>query len=152
MNLEVANLIRRLDAKNWGEVEDVREELVLLGRNIFPVALEIFPELRGYKARNALVYTATKFALVETDAVKLALTALQDKSAAVRYQACMLLAVAGRYDTIAHLENLLEHKSNKTREDAQAAINAIKANNHDLFLDRDGWGRLHLNIVGLVHP
>ena len=152
MNVPTADLISKLDCKNWGDVEDAREALIPLGRDIFPVALEIFPELRGYKARKSLVYTAMKFALIEPDAVKLALDALQDKSGAVRYQACMLLAVAGRYDTIAHLEYLLEHKSSKTREDAQAAINAINANNQDLFLDRDGWGRLHLNIVGLVRP
>ena len=98
MNAGIADLIRNLDGKNWGEVEDAREVLVPLGRDIFPAAMEIFSELRGYKARVALVYTAIKFALVEPDAVNLALAALQDKSGAVRYRACMLLAVAGRDD------------------------------------------------------
>ncbi len=152
MIADVADLIRKLDCKNWGEVETAREALIPLGRDIFPVALEILPELRGFRARNALVYTAIKFALVENDAVKLALTALQDKSGAVRYRACMLLAVAGRSDTIECLEYLLDHKSSETREDAQAAIKAIKAGDHDLFLDRNGRGRVHLNIGGLVRP
>ncbi|MGI9390371.1 MAG: hypothetical protein ACR2O1_09970 [Boseongicola sp.] len=152
MNADIADLIRALDCKNWGEVEDAREALVQLGRDIFPVALEVFPELRGYKARVALVYTAVKFALVEPDAVRLAITALRDKSGAVRYRACMLLAVAGRNNTVRNLEALLDHKSSETRADAQAAITAIKAKNQNLFLDRDGRGPVRLNIVGLVHP
>lgn len=152
MNAGTSDLIRKLDCKNWGEVEDAREALIPVGRDIFPAALKVFPELRGFKARKALVYTAMKFALVENDAVNLALAALQDKSVAVRYQACMLLAVAGRKDTIERLEYLLEHQSSETRVDARAAINAIKAGNHDLFIDRTGHGRTHLNIGGLVIP
>ncbi len=141
-----------LDAKTWGEVETAREALLPLGRTIFPAALQVYPRLRGFKARMALVYTAMKFALVEPDAVTLALTALDDRSAPVRYRACMLLAVAGRDDTIPALERLLDHTSQDSRADAHAAIRAIRGRNHNLFLDRANTGRVHMHVGGLVQP
>lgn len=141
-----------LDAKTWGEVESAREALLPLGRAIFHTALHVYPRLRGFKARTALVYTAMKFALVEPDAVTLALTALDDRSAPVRYRACMLLAVAGRRDTIPALRVLLDHPKDETRADARAAIEAIERGNPDLYADRSGSGRVHMHIGGLVLP
>lgn len=141
-----------LDAKTWGEVETAREALLPLGRAIFPAALQVYPRLRGFKARTALVYTAMKFALVEPAAVTLALAALEDRSAAVRYRACMLLAVAGRKDTISALERLRDHGSADSRADALAAIRAIRGRNQNLFLDRDDTGRVRMHVGGLVHP
>ena len=133
-------------------MENTRKALIPLGRDIFPAALDIFPELRGYKARKALVYTARNFSLIENDSVNFALAVLWGQSGAVRYQACMLLAFAGRKDTIESPENLLEHKSSEIRADVQAAIEAIKARNHDLYIDRFGHGQSHLNIGGLIVP
>ncbi|MHA3980042.1 HEAT repeat domain-containing protein [Halovulum sp. GXIMD14794] len=141
-----------LDAKTWGDVETAREALLPLGPAIFPAALQVYPRLRGFKARTALVYTAMKFAQVEPDAVTLALSALEDRSAPVRYRACMLLSVAGRRDTLPALRTLLHHPKDETRADAGAAIRAIERGNPHLFVDRTGSGRVHLHIGGLVRP
>lgn len=153
MNDAVKTAIDALDGhKNWGETEDARERLVPLGRRIFPYAIEAYPKLKSYMARTSLVYTAMKFALVEEDAVTLALMALGDRSARVIYYACMLLSVAGRPETIIALKALENHKNPDVRGDAAAAIMAILEGNRNLFLDRNRTGLVKMKIVGLIDP
>ena len=153
MTAKIEAAILALDGhKNWGEVEDAREKLVPLGRKIFPFALSAYPTLRSYMARTSLVYTAMKFALVEDDAVTLALMALEDRSARVIYYACMLLAVAGRHETIVALKALENHKNPDVRSDASAAVMAILEDNRDLFLDRNRTGLVRIKIGGLIDP
>ena len=153
MSNEVRAAILALDGKSaWGEVETAREALVPLGRNIFPIALELFPTLRSYKARTSLVYTAVKFALVEEDAVRLGVLALEDRSSIVIHRACMLLAVSRQRDVIPALEKLLGHKSSEVQNDAHAAIIAIEQQNPNLFLDRNQTGKVTLNVGGLIQP
>ena len=149
---QIATALFALDRKTWGDVEDAREALLAYGPDIFPTASEVYPLLRGYRARVALVYTVMKFALVEPEAVRLAVTALDDKSYHVIHQACMLLAVAGQDATIPVLSRLLTHKRDDVRKDAQAAIRAISQKNHNLFVDREGHGTVTLNIGGLIRP
>ena len=153
MSDAVLTAIYALDGqKNWGAVEDAREKLVPLGRRIFPQALEAYPKLRSYMARTGLVYTSIKFALVEEDAVRLALMALGDRSAGVTYYACMLLAVAGKDETILALKELETHRNPDVRADASAAVFAILEKNRNLFIDRNRTGRSRLKIVGLIDP
>ena len=153
MNDDVRAAIIALDGKKtWGAAEDAREALLPFGRAIFPAALELYPRLRGHRARVSLVYTAMKFALVEEDAVRLGLAALRDRSARVVHFACMLLAVSGRNDAVAPLEALLSHASAEVRGDAEAAIAAIRAGDRNRFLDRTGSGNVTLNIGGLIEP
>ena len=153
MSNAVLAAIHALDGhKNWGEVEDARERLVPLGRQIFPHATEAYPLLKSYMARTSLVYTAMKFALVEDDAVELALMALGYRSARVVYYACMLLAVAGRTETVIALKALENHKNPDVRADAAAAIVAILEGQRVLFLDRNRTGLVKMKIVGLIEP
>lgn len=144
--------LRALDQKTWGAVEDAREALVVYGQGIFPMALDVYPQLRGYRARAALVYTAIKYAMVEPDAVTLADRALEDKSHHVIYRACMLLAVAGQDESLPGLARLQRHKREDVRDDALAAIRAIQQKNHNLFVQRNGSTQVTLNINGLIRP
>ena len=150
---DVAALLMALDRPDGGGMEDVREATIVpLGRAIFPAALEVYPGMRHWMGRTGLVYTAMKFAMVDPDARRLGVMALGDRSKHVRYRAAMLLAVSGAPDTLPALEAALDHPSRETREDAAAAIAAIREGNPDLFLDRRRTGRVHLQIGGLVRP
>lgn len=149
---DVAAALRSLDQKTWGAVENAGDIARTFGRDIFPEALEVYAELRGFRGRAMLIYLATKFARVEPDAVNLAVAALQDRSQLVLQEACKLLAVAGQDDTIPALRHLLADQRPEVRDDAQAAIRAIQAKNHNLFVDRDNSGTVTLVISGLLEP
>ncbi|MXQ06744.1 hypothetical protein GQ651_02680 [Alphaproteobacteria bacterium GH1-50] len=127
MSERVRATLRALDKPTWAEIEPVQEEVYALGDRIFPDALDIYSELRGWRARAALVFAAMSFAKSHPDAVTLAVAALQDKSAHVRAHACMLLSLSGRKDVLPALEALLSHKSEMTRSDAARAIEDIRA-------------------------
>ena len=111
-----------------------------------------FPKLLLAKYRNSkkwgerlsCVYHAAKFALASDDAYELGIEALKDKSKKVRYQACLLLAIAQRPEALGPLETLLS--DDKSSEDAKAAIDAIKFKNHNYFADRDHSGMVTLNV------
>jgi hypothetical protein len=60
----------------------------------------------------------------------------------VRKRACSILAYSLRQDAVPHLEHLLCHRDQKTRDDAAAAIDAIKHRNHHYWVDRDQSGRV----------
>ena len=150
MTEDLQNMIMALDQTSWGRVEDAREKLVPLGARIFPVALEVYPRLRGFRARAALLHTAFKFALTEPAAVALGLMGLEDKSAFVREKACLLLAVSGRKDTLPALRNRVALGDPDGH--AAAAIAAITEGDRNLYIDRARTGRVTLNIGGLIVP
>ena len=62
--------------------------------------------------------------------------------------ACEVLAYSLREDTIPFLEPLLQHPSARTRDEAAAAIDAIKHKNHHYYLDRTHSG----NAFWVVNP
>ena len=94
--------------------------------------------------RASCVHHSIKCAKDSEVAYQLGIKALGDKSKVVRYRACMLLAVAQNPDAISHLEQLLENDSSK--EDAAAAIDAIKNKNHNYFVDRGHTGKTLLKV------
>ncbi len=141
---------------------DIEEKLELLDgrgsdaeynavRSLSDLGLE-FPKLLLAKYRNSkkwgerlsCVYHASKYALASDDAFELAIEALGDKSKKVRYQACLLLAIAQKAAGLKPLEALLsDHES---FDAAKAAIDAIKHKNHNYFADRDHSGMVTLNV------
>lgn len=84
-------------------------------------------------------------------AVELGISALKDRSAAVRFAACKLLAVSLDTKAIVPLKDALcEGKYPKSAEDIRAALDAIEQQNHNLFLDRDHSGKITLNVRGVT--
>lgn len=84
-------------------------------------------------------------------AVELEISALKDRSAAVRFAACKLLAVSLDTKAIVPLKDALcEGKYPKSAEDIRAALDAIEQQNHNLFLDRDHSGKITLNVRGVT--
>jgi hypothetical protein len=60
----------------------------------------------------------------------------------------MLLACSLDEESIPVLERALEGAEGQGREDVLAALDAIRSQNHNYFLDRDHSGRVTLNFEG----
>ena len=128
--------------KKFSDQEEPWELLRSLGVTVVPYLLEAYPQFRLWQGRVACVYYSMRYARVSEAAYQLGLIAVQDRATLVRYRACGLLAYSLRREAIPALKPLLRHSDKETREDAAAAIRAIKKRNHHLFRDRDSSGRV----------
>lgn len=141
---EIQKHLRLLDGRGSDEEYDAVERLKPLGLELPKLLREKYKNSRKWGERASCVYHAAKYAVASTDAFDLAVEALNDKSKKVRYQACLLLAVAQNPKAITSLENLLENE--ESAEDARAAMESIKCENHNYFVDRDHSGMVKLNV------
>jgi HEAT repeat protein len=108
---------------------------------LLPQLISAFPRIRNAQGRNIILFTMLRHARSEPAVLELAMQAASDPAYLVRMQACGILAYALDRRAIPCLAALLTHRDAKTREDAAAAIAAIEAGNHHLWIDRDGAGR-----------
>jgi alkylhydroperoxidase family enzyme len=108
---------------------------------LVPLFIEAFPEIRHGQGRNAILFSLVRFARSRSEVVQLALSALNDSTYLVRMQAASALAYALREDAIPQLERLSTHRNQKTRDDALAAIDAIRHKNHHYYFDRKHTGK-----------
>lgn len=138
---EIERQIGILQSAKVQEEEDAWQVLKVLGADVCPYLLAAYPNFKRWQGRVSLVFHSISYARVREEAFQLGLLALGDRSSLVRYRACSILAYSLRKDALPPLKALLTHEDVKTREDAAAAINAIQAKNHHLFVDRDRTGR-----------
>ena len=108
---------------------------------MIPRFIAAYPRLRNAAGRNSVMYGLVPFARQRPEVVELAKAALNDPAYMPRMQACSLLAYALRQDAVPHLKPLLKHRDKKTRDDAKAALAAIKHQNHHYWLDRSHSGK-----------
>lgn len=139
---EIRELVRALDTTDPLAGEAAWSRLKPLGAAVVPYLAEFYPKARKWQGRAALVFHATAHARVSEAAFQLGLAALNDKSTLVRYRACGLCAYSLRRDALPALARLRDHKDAKTAEDARAAIDAIRRQNHHYFQDRTHSGRV----------
>jgi hypothetical protein len=111
-----------------------------LGVHAVAHLVEAYRLARTWEGRAAAVSLATRFARDSELAFQLGLEALDDRSKRVRGRACGLLAYSLRKDAVARLRTLTGHADRETRDDAEAALAAIRDQNHHLFKDRDESG------------
>ena len=130
-----------LDTASSAAQEAAWSELRGLGGAVVPHLAAFYPKARTWQGRVALVFHSIRYARLSDDAFVLGLAALRDKSYMVRYRACGLLAYSLRRDAIPELEPLLKHSDRRTVEDAAAAIDAIRNQNHHYFVDRSHSGQ-----------
>jgi len=135
--LQLANAVGADDVGSEAAWASLREQ----GASAVPYLAAAFPLARRWQGRAALVFHAIRHARGNPEALALGLEALADKAYMVRYRACGLLAYALHPDALPALEPLLAHRDPRTREDAAAAIDAIRARNHHFFVDRGHSGR-----------
>ena len=121
--------------------EDAWQALKTLRVGVCPHLLSAYPKFKKWQGRVSLVYHSIRYARVSEEAFQLGLLALNDRASLVRYRACSLLAYSQRKDALPHLMLLQAHEDAKTTEDAAAAVDAILARNHHLFIDRTHSGK-----------
>jgi hypothetical protein len=129
-------VLRRFDTADVATRDDAWKELPS-GRLALPFLREAFPRTRRMEARISMVYEATFFARVSDDAFQLGVLGCRDRSKYVRDRACGVLAYSLRKDALPILRPLLRADDDFTRESAEAAVDAIKHQNHHLYWDRD---------------
>lgn len=111
--------------------------LRILGAEVIPNFIEVYPYASRWKQRASYFYFSIKYAQESSSAVDLALIALNDRSKEVRYRACMLIASALDYRALpAHLK-AKEHAIPQTKLDILAAIDSIEHQNYNYFVDRN---------------
>ena len=135
--LRLATAVGAADADSDAAWEALRAH----GAAAVPHLAEAYVLARHWEGRAALVFHAIRHARGNPEAVAFGCRALGDRSYMVRYRACGLLAYSLSPDALPALEPLLAHRDPRTREDAAAAIDAIRAGNHHYFVDRDRSGR-----------
>lgn len=140
---DIINLVSKLDTPElslqdqaWAEIKQLNLDIKLV-----PFLKEAYPTFKTWQGRAWLLHLAIRYARESEEATQLGIEALEDQSKVVRYRACSLLAYSLKTEALPHLEKLLDSSENQTREDAAAAINAIKSQNHNLFIDRTNSGK-----------
>lgn len=137
---EIRAIVQALDTTSVDAAERRWSELKPLGASVIPYLAEFYPRCKRWQGRTSLVFHSIRYARVSEEAFQLGIAALQDKATLVRYRACSLLAYSLRKDALPFLHRLRTHADSKTAADAAAAIRAIEANNHHLFVDRTESG------------
>jgi hypothetical protein len=137
---EIRRLVAALETTKVLEEEEAWLRLKPLGAGVLPYFLESYPKMKKWRGRVSLVFHSIKYARSHQEAFELGIVALKDKATLVRYRACGLLAYSLRKDAIPYLKELLNHEDRETVEDAKAAIDAIKHQNHHYFMDRTHSG------------
>jgi hypothetical protein len=132
----VREVLRRFDTAGSATRDEAWKQLPS-GRLALPFLREAFPETRRKEARISMVYEATFFARVSEDAFQLGVLGCRDRSKHVRDRACGVLAYSLRRDALPVLRPLLRANDDVTRESAEAAVDAVKHQNHHLYWDRD---------------
>ena len=107
---------------------------------LVPIYIEAMAKIRNATGRIHIMFWLIPLARRDPRVVEGAVQHLSDRSAAVRMHACEVLAYSLRDDVIPHLKPLLHHPVAGTREDAAAALDAIKHKNHHYYLDRKHSG------------
>ncbi len=141
---EVSKYLDQLDGRTPREEKDAIEKLEALGIDIPSLLHKKYKISRRWLDRASCVYHCIRYAKTNEYAYQLGISALQDKSKTVRHRACMLLSVAQKQEAVEHLENLLSDEASKN--DAIAAIDALRNHNQDYFVDRQHSGKITLKI------
>ncbi|MCE9545112.1 MAG: hypothetical protein K8T25_06295 [Planctomycetia bacterium] len=139
---QIRALVRQLDTKDRAVEEAAWAQLRPLGAAVVPYLAEFYSNAKKLEGRRAILFYAIKHARTTEAAFQLGVAGLGDRASVVRYRACGLLAYSLRHDALSYLEALLTHQDRKTAEDARAAIDAIKCNNHHYFVDREHTGQM----------
>ena len=138
----VDEVIEAFDHKQWSEIASRAHELQRDhgAEALVPVFASAFRGIRGWMGRVYLLSELIRYTRRSPEIVGLALQALRDRSREVRGLACQVLAYSLQSDVLPDLQVLLRHPDARTREYAEAAIDAIQHQNHHYFHDREHTG------------
>ena len=135
---QLVTLLGRLDGSGSHSEIGAVKELRKLGDELPKLLLEKYRSSKNWKVRSSCVYHAIRYARSISEAIQLGIEALSDKSYAVRYRACMLLAYSLNRKALPSLKAVEEKtKHPETAKDIRAAIDAVENQDSDYFVDRD---------------
>lgn len=147
MNNEISILLNLLDGSGSDAEYKAIVELKKLGNKLPSLLSEKYKQSKKWGQRASCLYHSIRYARDVDDAVKLGVVALRDKSKVVRYRACMLLAYSLKQEVIPALEQAKTlADSEETLNDINAAIDAIKHQNSNYFVDRSHSGKIMFNV------
>lgn len=148
MNKNLDELLNRLDGSGSDSEYNAVEELKnRLGDKLPSVLFDRYKQAKKWGDRASCLYHSIRYARTVEDAVQLGVLALQDKSKAVRYRACMLLAYSLKPEALSALEDARKSTDREdTFKDINAAIDAIRSQNSNFFIDRTHSGKITLNV------
>lgn len=145
--INAPELLNDLDGSGSDKEFRAITELRKLGNELPKLLLEKYRASRKWQARSSCVYHSIRYARSSREALQLGVEALSDKSHAVRYRACMLLAYSLDKSVLSSLKQLeISNLNDETLLDVRAAIDAIENQNSDYFVDRDHSGNVTLRI------
>ena len=143
----VKHLLNALDGSGsdaeWRAIEQLRS---VVGDALPALLLCRYRVSKRWQVRTSLVYNAIRYARKSPGAVALGVLAITDKSQAVRYRACMLLAYSLELGALPALRAAITSTPESSREDIAAAIHAIETRNEHHFVDRKHTGRMTLTV------
>jgi hypothetical protein len=113
-----------------------------MGNDLLALFAEAFPRIRRSEGRASIMRYVGRFSRESEVAFRMGTVAVRDRAYAVRHYGCALLAYSLRADALPILLSLIKHTDRRTVEDARAAIDAIKSENHNFFKDRDHSGKI----------
>lgn len=147
MKNEISILLSKLDGSGSDAEYKAINELKNLGDQLPSLLLEKYKQSKKWGERASCLYHSIRYAKTVDDALKLGIVALNDKSKAVRYRACMLLAYSLKKEAFPALEQAkASMNSEETLKDINAAIDAIEHQNSNYFVDRSHSGKITLNV------
>jgi hypothetical protein len=144
----IQELIEQLDGSGspleWQAISELRS----MGDALAEHLRAKYHQSRNWGVRCACVFYSLKYARDNNEtAIALGREALRDRSKAVRYRACMLLAFSLRRDALDELRDAMRCLSGRPgADDVAAAIDAIEHQNHNYFVDRDHSGKVKMTI------
>lgn len=141
----VNGLLAKLDGSGSEDEWAAADELRTLGLQLPPILRRHYQHAKKAGTRAACVFHCIRYARVSADAVALGLDALKDRSKAVRYRACQLLAWSQAKEALPGLRAALRDSPRSGKEDLVAAIDALEAGNPNFFVDREHTGRIAMN-------
>ena len=142
--IEIEKYLKLLDGRGSDKEIEAARVLSSLGMDFPRLLLNKYLISKKWRERASCLYHASRYAISSSFAFELGIIALGDRSKVVRYEACLLLALAQNPEALKPLENLLT--DDDSSEDARAAIEAIEQKNHHLFVDREHSGMVTLNV------
>ena len=143
----ILSLLSQLDGSGSDQEYKAIAELRKLGDDLPKTLFEKYKTSKKWGERASCVYHCISYAREVDAASQLGIAALDDKSKAVRYRACMLLAYSLKREALPALtQKKASTDSEETLKDINAAIDAIEHQNSDFFVDRSHSGKIKLNL------
>jgi hypothetical protein len=139
----VTTLVQAFNTSRRSEIDAAWVLAESVGADLLVLLSEALPQIRKSPGRASIMRYVGRFSRTNDVAFKMGVAATQDRSYPVRHYACALLAYSLRPAALPALSSLLVHADHRTREDAKAAIDAIRSKNHNWFKDRDHSGKIN---------